>query len=101
MNVNNKNIFSEIIRKLLANDTPTLEDLEAIDFSLVKSIELLRNIDSTGIDSDSFSSTFFETFSTTTSDDKMVDLISDGKNVDVTFENRRDYCDLVLNVSKM
>ena len=85
----------------MANDSPTIEDLEAIDFSLVKSIELLRNIDSTGIDSDSFSSTFFETFSTTGSDDKMVELIPDGKNIDVTFENRGEYCDLVLNVSNL
>lgn len=88
-----------IIWKLLANDIPTLEDLEGIDFSLVKSIELLRTIESTGIDSASFSMTFFETFSTTSSDDKVVELIPDGENVDVTFENRSDYCDLVLNVS--
>ena len=31
-------------RKLLVNDTPTKEDLEGIDFSLVKSMDLLRNI---------------------------------------------------------
>lgn len=34
-------------RKLLLNDTPTKEDLEGIDFSLVRSTDMLRNITGT------------------------------------------------------
>ena len=118
---------------------PGKEDLEGVDFSLAKSLEMLRNIHletllgpsafnggkATGPNSDSgssggggvskvsdvntaenlaaasalFSSTFFETFTTTTSDDRTVELLPNGAHIDVTFETRQQYCDLVLNVS--
>jgi hypothetical protein len=54
-----------IVWKLLVGDSPTIDDLEAVDYSAAKSIELLRNIEQQGIDAESFSSTFFETFTTT------------------------------------
>jgi hypothetical protein len=86
-----------IIWKLLVNDTPSIEDLEAIDLSLVKSINSIRHIDQEGIDNnDSFSQIFFETFTTTTSDDRIVNLLPDGANIDVTYDNREEYCDLVI-----
>jgi E3 ubiquitin-protein ligase HERC2 len=90
-----------MIWKLLVNDIPTLEDLEGIDYSLVKSMELLRNIETTGVDEKSFSVTFFETFSTNSSDDRLVELKSNGSNNDVTFDNRHEYCDLVIQVSSL
>lgn len=87
-----------LCRKLLVNDSPTIEDLEGIDFSLVKSMELLRTIESTGVTADTFSSIFFETFSTNSSDDRVVELKPNGSTIDVTWENRQEYCDLVLQV---
>ena len=86
-------------RKLLVNDTPTTEDLEGIDYSLVNSMELLRTIETTGVTSETFSSIFFETFTTTTSDDRVIDLKPNGAAIEVTWENRQEYCDLVLQVS--
>lgn len=77
-----------------------MEDLEGIDYSLVKSMELLRTIETTGVNEETFSSTFFETFTTTSSDDRVVELKPNGKNLDVTFENRHEYCDLVIQVKK-
>ena len=93
-----ESFFFSAFRKLLVNDPPTVEDLEGIDYSLVKSMELLRTIETTGVNEETFSSTFFETFTTTSSDDRVVELKPNGKNIDVTFENRHEYCDLVIQV---
>lgn len=90
--------IAPLIWKLLVDDVPTVEDLEGVDVSLVKSINSLRNIDKEGIDAEMFSMTFFETFTTTTTDDRIVDLVPGGVAKDVTFENRHEYCDLVLKV---
>jgi hypothetical protein len=46
-----------------------------------------------------FASTFFVSYTTTSSDDRMVELVPNGENIDVTFETRQHYCDLVMNVS--
>lgn len=45
-----------------------------------------------------FASTFFETFTTNSSDDRTVELIPGGAQRDVTYASRVQYCDLVLNV---
>ena len=84
-------------RKLLVGDSPTVEDLEQVDFSLVRSLDLLRNLRPS--DAAAFSQTFFETFTTTSSDDRTVELLPGGAQRDMTFETRHQYCDLVTNVS--
>lgn len=95
----------------MVDDMPTKEDLEAVDLSGVQSLEMLRSVDlhggtnSTSTNSaeraaELFASTFFVTFTTTTSDDRTVELISNGENIDVTFETRQQYCDLVMKVKK-
>lgn len=80
------------------NDTPSIEDLEGIDFALVQSLKDYREIEKKGITSESFSDTFFETFTTTSSDDRIVELVPGGDEMKVTFENRHDYCDKVIQV---
>lgn len=79
-------------------DSPNTEDLEGIDFSLVKSMELLRTIENKGVDAAMFKDTFFETFTTNSSDDRTVELIPNGASTDVTFETRLQYCEAVLQV---
>ena len=86
-----------MIWKLLLNETPSVEDLEGIDSQIVNSFTKLRNIEQSGIDAESFSYTFFETFTTISSDDRIVELVPGGKDIDVTFDNRIDYCDKVIN----
>jgi hypothetical protein len=55
-----------IIWKLLVNDTPTIDDLEAVDFSTVKSVDMIRNIDKQeGINADTFAAAFEMTFTCT------------------------------------
>lgn len=84
-----------IIWKLLVGETPIKEDLEAIDLFQIQSLEKLRNIHQHGIDAESFGYTFYETFVTISTDSRTVELIPNGKDKDVTFENRNYYCDLV------
>lgn len=91
-------MLADHFRKLIAGDSPNRDDLEGIDYSLVNSLDLLRYVDKNGVDEQSFSTIFFETFTTTSSDDRVVELIPGGKNVDVAFSNRHQYCDLVLQV---
>jgi len=84
-----------IVWKLLVGETPNREDLEAIDLFQIQSLEKLRNIHLHGIDSESFGYTFYETFVTISTDSRTIELIPNGKEKDVTFENRNYYCDLV------
>ena len=84
--------------KLIAGDSPTLSDLEGIDFGVVKNVlESFRYIDQGehALDAETFSMTFFETFTTISTDNRKVNLIHGGDDVDVTFENRNEWCTLV------
>ena len=91
-------ITMNVHRKLLVNDTPTVEDLEGIDYTLVQSLNDYREVEKKGITSETFSDSFFETFTTTSSDDRIVELVPGGDEIRVTFENRNDYCDKVTQV---
>jgi hypothetical protein len=84
-----------IVWKLLAGDSPDQWDLEGVDFSLAKSLDLLRGI---RCDEAQFAQTFFETFTTTSSADRTVELLPGGARRDVTYESRQQYCDLVTRV---
>jgi hypothetical protein len=84
-----------IVWKLLAGDSPDQWDLEGVDFSLAKSLDLLRGI---RCDEAQFAQTFFETFTTTSSADRTVELLPGGARRDVTYESRHQYCDLVTQV---
>jgi hypothetical protein len=87
--------IAPIIWKMLVNETPTREDLEGIDKFQVMSLDKMRNIHLDGIDSSSFSYTFFETFTAITTDGRTIELVPGGAEKEVTFENRNYYCDLV------
>eukprot|EP01039_Chlorochromonas_danica_P004879 gene4879-5347_t len=85
--------FPPFVWKLLSGATPTVEDLEGIDYSLVASLRQLRDI---AMDAETFAQTFFETFTTLSSDDRVVPLLPKGDQLDVTLENRQEYIDLVF-----
>lgn len=78
------------------NDTPTLEDLEAIDFSAVHSLKAL--VDCEGVSEENFNDVFFNTFTTVASDLKEVELILGGAEKQVTYANRVEYRDRVIQV---
>jgi hypothetical protein len=82
-----------IIWKLIINDLPTIDDLEEIDSSFISSLSEMKNFNT---NLGSFSDIFFETFSTLSSNDIPIELITNGFNVDVTYENREEYYDKVI-----
>jgi hypothetical protein len=84
-----------IIWKLLAQDAPLIEDLEAIDLHQVQSLSDMRNIDLQGIDRNTFSDVFYETFTTMSSDQREVELMPGGRDKPVSFDNRLERCDLI------
>ena len=87
--------IAPIIWKLLVNETPTREDFEGIDVKAA-SFQKLRDIHLYGVDETSFRDTFFETFTTESTDKRPVELVPGGAEKEVTFENRHFYCDLVV-----
>ena len=99
--VRGKNYLSlnmpSLVWKLIVGENVFEGDLEAVDQFQVISLRKLRNIDQEGITSATFSDIFFETFSVISSDNRTVDLIPGGSEIPVLFENRVEYCNLVLS----
>jgi len=72
-----------------------LSDLESIDLTTSKVIQAFKEIEKDGITEDTFSNIFFETFTTRLPDSTEVELKPKGKDIEVTFQNRLEYCELV------
>jgi len=85
-----------MIWKALINETPSVQDFEAIDSSALKALDSVRNIDQTGVGPEDFATIFYESFTTYLPDGTCVELVPGGKNIDLTFENRHEYCDLAI-----
>jgi hypothetical protein len=83
-----------IIWKLIAGDTPTIEDLEAVDVSIVNSLK--KVVDAEGTDAENFSYVYCLTFATMSSDLREVELIPGGSEKEVKFENRAEFRDRVI-----
>ncbi|KAL0490071.1 hypothetical protein AKO1_009425, partial [Acrasis kona] len=81
--------------KHMVRDRIELKDLEAIDQSTVNSLREISEIDQRGITALDFDSIMIETFTTKSSDGKLVELIPGGSQIPVTFYNRHDYVKLV------
>jgi len=86
-----------IVWKKIVDDVVTKQDLLEIDQFQVVSLDKLKSIDKEGIDARTFSDTFFESFTVISSDNRLVDLIPNGADTYVNYENRVDYCDSVVN----
>jgi len=82
--------------KLLGGEQLTPGDLEEIDHMAIQSLNSLREIEKQGVDESTFEDVIFETFTTMSSDDREVELKLNGAEIPVTFQNRHEYCDLVL-----
>jgi hypothetical protein len=83
-----------IIWKLIAGDTPTIEDLEAVDVSIVNSLK--KVVDAEGTDAENFSYVYCLTFTTMSSDLREIELIPGGSEREVKYENRAEYRDRVI-----
>jgi E3 ubiquitin-protein ligase HERC2 len=89
--------FPSIVWKKIVNKKVGIEDLEIIDHEFYNSIISLREIDKKGIDKDNFNDYIFNNFTTKSSEGLEVEIIKNGRFKKVTFENRFDYVDLILN----
>jgi len=86
-----------MIWDLLVGSRVRREDLVGIDEMLVQSLDKIRNIEAEGISEDMFSAVVMETFTTLSTDNRSVELKPNGAYVDVEFQNRHEFCDLVEN----
>lgn len=78
--------FSRAVYKRMLGKQPNLKDLESMDLDYYKSLVWILENDITDILTEDFS-VVEEQFG----EEKVVDLIEDGRNVPVTEENKRDY----------
>lgn len=74
------------------------KDLELIDRYTIQCLEDIININKKGVSKENFSFIVEQKFTTCLSDGSEVELIEDGKNIEVTFANRIKYCELVEKI---
>lgn len=75
--------------KPLVGLNPTLNDLKAIDFSTCESLERLSEMDK-----EMFEAHVFQTFTAVLSDGTLVELVPEGKERSVTYDDRKEYVSL-------
>ncbi len=115
-----------LVWKKLVGDVVTEEDLAGVDLMLVESMQKLRTVETMGVDAESFNDIFMETFTVTTMDGRYavglfvtccfallrvsfaahpvmlivcstVELYPGGADVDVTFDTRHKFADMVID----
>lgn len=85
--------IAPFIWKLLVNDTPTLDDLEGIDYHQAK---VLKEIGDNSITAELFASSYDGIdFTCVSSDDREVELKPDGSKIPLTFDNRFEFLSLM------
>eukprot|EP00823_Brevimastigomonas_motovehiculus_P001020 TRINITY_DN1143_c0_g3_i2.p1 TRINITY_DN1143_c0_g3~~TRINITY_DN1143_c0_g3_i2.p1 ORF type:complete len:806 (-),score=272.19 TRINITY_DN1143_c0_g3_i2:175-2481(-) len=90
-----------IVWKSLVHDTITEADVLAIDRLSFKLLENMREIQAKGVTEEEFNSKFSEVkFVINGSDGKSYDLMSGGRNKTLTFKNREEYCQAVIDYRK-
>lgn len=85
-----------VVWKQLAAQPLDADDLSGFDAMCRQSLDKLRYIDQEGVDAELFSDIIFETFTAQLSDGSEVELLANGGEVPVTFDNRLDFCRDVL-----
>ncbi|KAF2722346.1 hypothetical protein K431DRAFT_284040 [Polychaeton citri CBS 116435] len=83
--------FSRAVYKRILSRPVALKDMETLDLDFYKSLDWMLNNDITGIT--------FETFSTEVDrfgETKVIDLKPDGRNIEVTEENKQEYVRLIV-----
>lgn len=84
-----------MIWKKLVGEQLQIEDLAAVDSMIVNSMHKMRTIDKLGVTEEMFEDIVLETFTTLSSDNRVVVLKPSGQSIAVTFANRCEYADLV------
>jgi hypothetical protein len=94
---NNLNLsLAPVFWKRLIFDEVNTMDLKSFDECIFQTLEILRNLEAQGITAGNFSSAFDgETFTTRNSGGRVVELCPGGKDMIVSFENAREFADLL------
>lgn len=81
--------------KPLVGQSLTTDDLKDIDQFCGQCLDQLQNPEAYDLNAENFSLIIFENFTTALSDGSKVELKEGGKDIDVTYENRLEYVNLV------
>jgi hypothetical protein len=87
--------LSSMTYKKFVDQVPDRSDLEAIDQLTCQSLDSLLNIEKEGVTEETFSSAIDFTFTTTSYDGREVELVPDGAMKKVTWQNRKEYVEMV------
>ena len=71
------------------------KDLEYIDRYTIQCLDDIMNIQKKGVTAETFSSIVEQKFTTFLSDGSEVELVPDGEDIELKFEDRQKYCELV------
>jgi hypothetical protein len=88
-------LFPSIVWKQLVRLPILREDLEAIDMMLVQRMDPVRSIERQDITEQLVQDVIMETFSTLTTDDRVVELVAGGGKRAVTFQDRGKFADML------
>lgn len=93
---NNLNLsLPPLFWKRLLLDSVNIKDLRSIDVCLVQILEILRNPEANKITPETFSQSYDEKFTAKDSSGREIELKENGKNIPVSYENAREYSELV------
>jgi hypothetical protein len=93
---NNLNLsLPPLFWKRLLLDQVNIKDLRSIDVCLVQILEILRNPEANKITPETFADSYDEKFTTKDTSGKEAELKEGGKDVHVTYENAKEYSELV------
>jgi len=85
-----------VIWKQLVQQVADATDLAAFDEMVCQSLIKIENIENEGVDEEMFSDLIFEVFTAQLSNGVEAEICEGGSELDVTWHNRKQYCDLVL-----
>jgi len=86
--------WPSLIWKQLVRQPLLRSDIAAVDSIFIKCIDEMLEIDKKGVTEEMFSDLIEETFTTYDSSGNEVELLENGRNVKVTFQNRLQYVEL-------
>ena len=93
---NNLNLsLPPLFWKRLLLDQVNIKDLRSIDVCLVQILEILRNPEANKITPETFADSYDEKFTTKDTSGKEVELKEGGKGIQVSYENAKEYSELV------
>ena len=86
-----------LVWKRLVFTVPSRSDIDLIDQMCCQVLDSVINIEAEGVTADTFGDVITEMFTTVSADGRTVELVEGGADVPVTWDNRAEWADAVLN----